>query len=77
MGNVTAMKPRAAAEPVWLSIEQVCAHVPGMTPRRLEYLRGKGQGPRYAKPSPRTVVYALADVDAWVQAAMVQTRGAL
>lgn len=72
MSNVTALKPRAAA--VWLSPAQVCEHVPGMTERRLEYLRGKGQGPAYAKPTPMTVVYALADVDEWVSRSRVSTR---
>lgn len=58
----------------WLSPAEVCEHVPGMTVRRLERMRGEGRGPRYAKPSPKTVVYALADVHAWVAASIVPTR---
>lgn len=53
-------------KPVYLSSDLVCAMVPGMTKRRLEYLRGKGQGTRYSKPTPKTVIYTEADVRAWV-----------
>lgn len=66
-----AIKP---VQQTWLSPEQVCEVVPGMTVRRLEYLRGKGQGPRYAKPSPKTVVYGENDVHAWVSASIEETR---
>lgn len=72
MGAITALKPRT--DTVWMSPAQVCEHIPGMTEKVLANLRGKGQGPRYAKPSPKTVVYALADVDVWVTASMVGTK---
>lgn len=61
-------------EPTWLSPDQVCEVAPGMTPRRLEYLRGKRQGPRYFKPTERTVLYAKADIDEWIEASAVATR---
>lgn len=61
-------------KPVYLSPDQVCELVPGMTKRRLEYLRGRGQGPRYRKPTPKTVIYTEADVRAWVEESTVTTR---
>lgn len=48
--------------------------VPGLTKKLLEGLRSKGQGPRYAKPTPKTVVYAEADVHAWIAAKSTSTR---
>lgn len=61
-------------KPVYLSPALVCELVPGMTERRLEYLRGKRQGPRYSKPTPKTVIYTEADVRAWVRESTVTTR---
>lgn len=59
---------------VYLSPAQVCELIPGMTERRLEYLRGRRQGPRCSKRTPKTVVYTEADVRAWVRESMVTTR---
>ena len=42
------------------------------TPRWLERLRQMGGGPRYAKLSHRKVLYAKADLDAWVAASHCQ-----
>lgn len=65
------------AEPqVWLSPEQVCARVPGMTIVKLRNLRAAGIGPAYSKPTYKTVVYAQADVDAWVSLQRVETERA-
>lgn len=58
----------------WMSPAQVCEMVPGMTVRRLEYLRCKGQGPRYAKPTPKTVIYGEDDLNDWVSASIIETR---
>lgn len=74
MSNVTALKPRADAEPVWLSPSDVAKRVPGVTVANLQELRKKGTGPRYFKPTPKVVVYAEADVDAWVSGSLVRTR---
>lgn len=73
LANVTPLYPKAKPQ-VWLSPEQVCAIVPGMTERKLLSLRGKGQGPRYSKPTSKTVVYAEADVHAWLAAHMQKTQ---
>lgn len=74
MSNVTAIKPRSATAPVWLSPEQVCERVPGLTKVRLADLRDRGLGPAYQKPTARTVIYRADDVDAWVEASRVGTR---
>lgn len=74
--NVTPLRPVAAAERLWLSPAQVCERVPGMTTRRLQFLRDEGRGPRYYKPTHKTVIYAADDVDAWVSSSVVTTRDA-
>jgi len=66
--QVTPIRRTAAAsEPVWLSPEQVCEIIPGLTPRDLEDMRSSGKGPRYSKPTARKVVYAQADVHEWLR----------
>lgn len=74
MTNVTALRSRAVAPSEWLSPEQVCEVVPGMTLTLLQRMRDAGKGPRYAKPSPKTVVYSRSDVDTWVRSTLVGTR---
>lgn len=73
MSNVTALKPRTI-EAEWLSPAQVCDVIPGMTVTLLQRMRDAGKGPRYAKPTAKTVVYSRADVEAWVQSTIVTTR---
>jgi hypothetical protein len=60
--------------PTWLSPKQVCDRVPGLSIDQLRSLRTRGVGPRYFKPTHKTVIYAAADVDAWVAASVVETR---
>lgn len=72
--NVTAMRSRPGAAAEWLSPAQVCELIPGMTVTLLQRMRDAGKGPRYAKPSPKTVVYSRSDVDAWVRSTLVGTR---
>jgi len=52
---------------VYLTPDQVCQLVPGMTKNNLSQLRFKGTGPRYYKPTPRVVLYSESDVIAWVE----------
>lgn len=52
----------------WVTPEEVCELVPGMTKTHLAQLRFKGVGPRYFKPTPKKVLYAEADIIAWVEA---------
>lgn len=76
MSNVTAIKPRTTA-PVYLSPEQVCELVPGMTVANLKELRASGKGPAYFKPTGErghVTLYAEADVIAWVERARVSTK---
>ena len=51
----------------YLSPEQVCEMVPGMTKGALAQLRFTGKGPRYRKPTPKTVVYLESEVIDWVE----------
>jgi hypothetical protein len=52
---------------VYLSPEQVEALVPGITKGKLAQLRFTGKGPRYRKPTPRTVLYTSADISDWIE----------
>ncbi|EYT59467.1 AlpA family transcriptional regulator [Microbacterium sp. UCD-TDU] len=78
MNNVTPLKPRPISEtPRYLSPEQVCELVPGMTVANLKDLRASGKGPRYSKPTGdrgHITLYREADIVAWVEAAFVKTR---
>ncbi|MFD6699847.1 MULTISPECIES: helix-turn-helix transcriptional regulator [unclassified Microbacterium] len=51
----------------YLTPEQVCEIVPGMTKNNLGLLRFRGRGPKYLKPTPRVVVYRESDVFAWLE----------
>lgn len=51
----------------YLSPEQVCQMIPGMTKGTLSRLRFNGTGPRYRKPMPKTVVYLESEVIAWIE----------
>lgn len=42
----------------YLTPEEVCEVIPGMTKGLLAQMRFRGDGPRFIKPSPRKVVYA-------------------
>lgn len=46
---------------------KVAAPILGYTVRGLAGLRERGVGPRFAKPTPRTVRYQVADLRAWMQ----------
>ena len=51
----------------YLSPDQVCALVPGMTKGALAQLRFSGRGgPVWLKPTPKKVVYQESDVIAWL-----------
>jgi hypothetical protein len=52
----------------YLTPDQVCDLIPGMTKSNLAQLRFKGQGPKFLKPTPRTVVYRESDCIAWLEA---------
>ena len=58
----------------WLSPETVEAAFPGLTKQKLQYLRDEGRGPRYFKPSGRSIFYRPDDIAAWIESAPVATR---
>lgn len=58
----------AQAASNYMSPEEVCELVPGMTKSRLAQLRFRGVGPKFLKPTPRTVIYRKEDVVAWIEA---------
>lgn len=51
----------------FMDIEAFCEYVPGMTRGRAAQLRYTGKGPRYFKPSGRTILYRKEDVDKWIE----------
>lgn len=51
----------------FLSPKEVASLVPGMTVAKLAQLRFKGEGPRYYKPTPKTVIYSEADCLEWLE----------
>lgn len=52
----------------YISPEEVCEMVPGMTTAKLSQARFKGVGgPPYRKPSAKTVIYELGEVIAWIE----------
>lgn len=65
---------KSVAPPVWLSPEQVCERVPGITVRNLSEMRDRGRGPRYFKPTPKTVIYEQGVIDQWVADSAIDTR---
>jgi hypothetical protein len=40
----------------------------GLTQKFLAHARGRGDGPPFVKPSPRLVLYAVADLERWLAA---------
>lgn len=50
MSNVTTLR-RPTVEHRYLSPDQVCELLPGMTAANLQELRKKGLGPKYHKPT--------------------------
>lgn len=51
----------------YLSPEQVVELIPGMTKGALAQLRFTGKGPRYRKPTAKTVIYVESEVFDWIE----------
>ncbi|NQX11371.1 hypothetical protein HQQ80_07025 [Microbacteriaceae bacterium VKM Ac-2855] len=51
----------------YITPEQVCDLIPGMTKNNLAGLRFRGEGPRYRRPTPRTIVYLESEVIEWIE----------
>lgn len=52
----------------FLTIEEVSAEYPWLTRQRLAQLRFNGNGPRYFKPTGKTVLYSREAIAEWVTA---------
>jgi len=52
----------------YLSPEQVCELIPGMSPTLLRQMRYRGDGPRFIKPSPRKVIYTESAIAEYLEA---------
>lgn len=52
----------------YLSPKEAAELIPGMSTSNLSQLRFKGQGPKFLKPTPRTVVYRERDIIEWLEA---------
>lgn len=48
-----------------LTVHEAAAYIP-MGIQHLAQLRYTGKGPKYLKPTPRTVLYRKADIDDWL-----------
>lgn len=76
--TVTPLRSGATrSEDPYLSPEQVCDLVPGLTVVNLKDLRASGKGPAYRKPTGtrgHVTVYRRSDVIAWVERSIVTTR---
>lgn len=51
----------------YLSPQEVCELIPGMTPAKLAKLRHAGTGPTFKKPTVKTVVYRESEITAWLE----------
>lgn len=56
--------------PELLTPDQVCELIPGLTTSKLAQLRFTGHGPRFMKPTTRTVVYDRGEVEAWLRSTL-------
>ncbi|MCH4209868.1 helix-turn-helix transcriptional regulator [Bifidobacterium sp.] len=64
-------KIAASSDPnnIRLTIPEAAAYIP-MQPGQLAQLRYTGTGPKFLKPTARTVLYRKGDVDAWLDASV-------
>lgn len=51
----------------YLKPEDVCQMIPGLSKGSLAQLRYTGRGPKFLKPTPKTVLYREADVIDWLE----------
>lgn len=51
----------------YLSPEEVCEQIPGMSVGLLKQMRFRGDGPPYVKVSSRRIAYAQSSLHAWMQ----------
>lgn len=61
-------EPNKTTSEPFISIDQTLALLPGVTRNHLAQMRFDGTGPRFYKPTPRTVFYKASEVLSWVEA---------
>jgi predicted DNA-binding transcriptional regulator AlpA len=54
----------------YLTPEQVVEMAPGLSKGQLAQLRFLGKGPRFRKPTPKTVLYRESEVIEWIEASV-------
>jgi len=66
---VTKTRRRAPPpdNPTFLRTPEAAARL-GLAPSTLDKMRVRGDGPTYSRLTPRSVVYAVNDLDAWARA---------
>jgi hypothetical protein len=64
---ITQDEAPATLSATLLTPEHLCEILPGMTTTKLAQLRFTGNGPRYFKPTGRTIIYSMSDVMAWLE----------
>lgn len=57
----------------YLTPEQVCELIPGLTVGTLAQRRYLGKEPQFYKPSPKTVLYKRSQILEWIEGS-IQTR---
>lgn len=69
--NRLQSKIAASASPqeVRLTVPEAAAYIP-MQPGQLAQLRYTGAGPKFLKPTARTVLYRKGDIDEWLNASV-------
>lgn len=51
--------------------EQQAAHFTGFSPRSLEQMRMRGEGPKYYRAGARAIRYKVSDLRAWVESGVI------
>ena len=54
----------------FLNIDQALEFMPGFTKGHLAQLRYTGKGPKFYKPTPRTVLYRKTDILQWLESSV-------
>ncbi|WP_020077209.1 hypothetical protein [Cryocola sp. 340MFSha3.1] len=63
---MTEQTQTAGKREVYLSPEQVCELIPGMTRALLAQMRFRGDGPPFIKVTPKKVVYRESAIDSFL-----------
>ena len=61
----------------YMTPEDVCRLMPGMTKGHLAQMRSKKQGPPFRKPTAKTVLYVEKEVIEWIESSATKQFGAI